>query len=90
MSAITLELPYNYTTNELNTWLKYKKLTLLKGKSNKYSHVQVGDALKSQNGAICRVVQTLRNEVGEPFIVIANNKLSKQGMYAEFDYFETV
>ena len=85
MSALTLELPYNYDNTDLNIWLTNRRLELIKGKNNTFSHVQRGDGIKAANGMVARVVETLSNEVGEPFIVIANNKLDRSEMYETFD-----
>lgn len=82
MAKLTLELPYSYDQKDIATWLTENSLTHLKSHGNYW--IKSGDALKSAKGVIARVVWDGRNEVGEPHIVIANNKLSSDEMFTQF------
>ena len=85
MACISIELPYQYDRDDLYDWLKTYGLSLIKKKGNTMSqYIQTGDGLKSSKNVIARVVETKHNEVGEPFIFIANNKLTVEEMYAHF------
>jgi len=83
MAKLLLELPYSYCKEDIAEWLSDRSLVHLKSHGNHW--ITTGDALKSSKGVIARVVDTCRNEVGEPFITIANNKLSREEMDEQFD-----
>ena len=82
MAKLTIELPYSYDRTDIATWLGYYSLTHMKSHGEYW--IKSGDALKSSKGVIARVVWNGRNEVGEPHIIIANNKLSTEEMWAQF------
>jgi hypothetical protein len=82
MAKLTIELPYSYTEANITEWLESNKLTHLK--THRQYLIRTGDALKSSKGIIARVVWDGRNEVSEPYIVIANNKLSSDEMFTQF------
>jgi hypothetical protein len=85
MASLLIELPYSYSKEEIATWLADRKLVHMPGNRHFGHYICTGDALRAHNGTIARVVDTCRNEVGEPFIRIANNKLSKEQMDELFD-----
>jgi len=82
MAKLTIELPYSYDQKDIATWLADNSLTHLKSHGEYW--IKSGDALRSSKGVIARVVWEGRNEVGEPHIVIANNKLSSDEMFSQF------
>lgn len=83
MAKLLLSLPYSYSEEDINKWLSDRQLLHLKSHDSHY--ISTGDALKSAKGIIARVVDTCYNEVNEPFITIANNKLSQDQMDDQFD-----
>lgn len=84
MGKLVIELPYNYDEVDINSFFMEHNWNLLKSQRNESYWIKIGDAIKASNGVIAAVVATLKNEVQEPFIVIANKKFSSEELYEIF------
>lgn len=82
MAKILVELPYNYSQEDLVEFFKLHKWEKLQKTPNEWIHQ--GDGVKSESGNIARVMEIPKNEVGEKFLVLANNKLSASEMNLYF------
>lgn len=83
MAAIWIELPFGYDEGAIKEWLTDRGLVHLKTHDQYW--IKPGDGLRSASGHIARVVEKSNNEVNEPYIKVANNKLSKEEMSQYFD-----
>ena len=79
MGAIAIELPYNYDDEDVVEFFEYHQAKHLPAKNRTHLTwiVKTNDGVRLKNGVVCRVVDTVRNEVGEPFMVIANKKFTE-------------
>ena len=85
MAKYTFEMSWNYSEAEYEQFLKDHKLTHLKSHKEKY--FKVGDALRSEKGAIARIMDKFNNyENLSHDYTIANNKLDNEQMYLQFGY----
>lgn len=85
MAKYTFEMSWNYSEEEYEQFLKDHKLTHLKSHKEKY--FKVGDALRSEKGAIARIMDKFKNyENCSMDYTIANNKLDNEQMYLQFGY----
>lgn len=84
MAAIFIELPYDYSSEDLNEFFDHYNLRLIRKGSSSFPLIKEGDALQSKSGVIARIMSYEKNEVGEPHILIANKKLSKEDLFCEF------
>lgn len=75
MGKIWVELPYNYDQEDLKSFLADHNIEHIKGRKTLW-FVQSGDAFRFSNGVVARVMETTRNEVGEPYALLANKKFS--------------
>jgi hypothetical protein len=83
MAKYTFEMSWNYSEEEYEQFLKDHKLTHLKSHKEKY--FKVGDALRSEKGAIARIMDKFKNyENCSMDYTIANNKLDNEQMYLQF------
>lgn len=83
MAKISFEMSWNYSEEEYNQFLKDNKLVHLKSHGDKY--FKVGDALRSEKGCIARIMDKFNNyENLSHDYTIANNKLSTDEMYSQF------
>ena len=76
MSKFIFSLPFNFDKDEWNKVLADLNAKLLKSKTNKEWFPQAGDALRFENGIVVRIMDRVTNEVGEPFLIVANNHIS--------------
>lgn len=86
MASIFISLPYQYDEVEIEKFLKDHNLKHIAAHDDYY--IKRGDGIRGRSGHMARVLDTPTNEVGEPFMVIANNNLSKNKMYDEFQSYE--
>lgn len=85
MAKYTFEMSWNYSKEEYEQFLKDHKLIHLKSHKEKY--FKVGDALRSEKGAIARIMDKFKNyENCSMDYTIANNKLDNEQMYLQFGY----
>ena len=83
MATLTFEMSWNYSEAEYDQFLKENKLTHLKSHGDKY--FKAGDALRSEKGCISRIMDKFNNyENLSHDYTIANNKLSVEEMYSQF------
>jgi hypothetical protein len=83
MAKLTFEMSWNYSEAEYDQFLKENKLVHLKSHGDKY--FKVGDALRSEKGCIARIMDKFNNyENLSHDYTIANNKLSVDEMYTQF------
>lgn len=83
MAKLTFEMSWNYSEAEYEQFLKKNKLVHLKSHGDKY--FKSGDALRSEKGCIARIVDKFNNyENYSHDYTIANNKLSEDEMYTQF------
>jgi len=83
MAKLTFELSWNYDEAEYLKLLQDNNLAHLKSHGSRF--IKTGDAFKSSKGVIARVVDTFPNYENLSYdITIANNKLSIEEMYAQF------
>ena len=83
MAKLTFDMSWNYSEAEYDQFLKENKLVHLKSHGDKY--FKVGDALRSEKGCIARIMDKFNNyENYSHDYTIANNKLSVDEMYTQF------
>lgn len=83
MAKLTFDMSWNYSEAEYDQFLKENKLVHLKSHGDKY--FKVGDALRSEKGCIARIMDKFNNyENLSHDYTIANNKLSVDEMYTQF------
>lgn len=83
MAKYIFEMSWNYDEREYRQFLKDYKLTHLKTHNEEY--FKVGDALRSENGIIARIVHKFNNyENCSHDYTIANVKVSVDEMYDNF------
>lgn len=83
MAKLTFDMSWNYSEAEYDQFLKENKLVHLKSHGDKY--FKVGDALRSEKGCIARIMDKFNNyENLSHDYTIANNKLSVDEMYSQF------
>lgn len=83
MAKLTFDMSWNYSEAQYDQFLKENKLVHLKSHGDKY--FKVGDALRSEKGCIARIMDKFNNyENLSHDYTIANNKLSVDEMYTQF------
>lgn len=82
MSKLVLQLPVNYSEQEIIDFLNEHDLIHVK-RHDDYI-IRKGDALRTNKGITARVMEVEKNEVGEVFIIIANKALNIDEMYLKF------
>lgn len=83
MAKYSFEMSWNYDKEEYQNFLKEGNLTHLKTHDDCY--FKVGDALRTKEGVVARIVDKFNNyENYSHDYTIANNKLSTQEIYKAF------